>query len=326
VRCSTSSTQARRSTSIEAAFGARDFATDEIAPSGIPNRTEISGEGARCLHDGASRGKHKWVHVRTTDELWLKENLINYGVSQLPRDWKYVAWLDADITFLRPNWVGEAIHKLQHYAFLQMFSHARDVGPDYEILPESYPHADGPSFLKAYVDGALDAAINVGLPVSQRTRTNGYGGRVWPGLCWATSRPYWDAVGGLFDQAVWGGGDWHMAHALIGKRDSMMRRDLHRNYQAAVHAWADRCDRYVRRNVGCMTGTVLHHWHGPKTERGYNSKHALLAQSGFDPTRHLKRDWQGLYQLNDDGSDAYIALRDGFRRIALERDEDSREV
>ncbi len=313
---------------IEAAFGERDFATDEIAPNFIDNRSDISGTAPDCDHDAFTRGKHKWIHVRTSDELWLKENLINYGASLLPHDWKYVAWLDADISFVRPNWVGETIHKLQHYSFLQMFSHARDCGPDYELLDQDYPHADGPSFMKAYMDGSLDALANVGLPVSMRTkpRSDYYGGRVWPGLCWATRRDCWDKVGGLFDMAVWGGGDWHMAHALIGKRDSMMRKDLHRNYKAAVSAWADRCDRYIRKNVGCMTGTVLHHWHGPKPQRGYNTKHALLAQCGFDPTRHLKRDWQGLYQLNDDGSDDFVNLRDGFRRIALERNEDDNRI
>ena len=72
-----------------------------------------------------------------------------------------------------------------------------------------------------------------------------------------------------------------------------------------------------------MEGSILHSWHGRKTERGYNAKHALLAKIGFDPPRHLKRDVQGLWQLHDDQSIAYIQLRDTMRKIAKERNEDS---
>jgi hypothetical protein len=51
-----------------------------------------------------------------------------------------------------------------------------------------------------------------------------------------------------------------------------------------------------------------------------------LAEIGFDPTRHLKRDYQGLWQLHDDQSNAYVRLRDEMRKIAKERDEDSNDT
>jgi hypothetical protein len=150
--------------------------------------------------------------------------------------------------------------------------------------------------------------------------------RVFPGLAWACTRKAWDDVGGLLDVAIWGGGDWHMAHALIEKTEGMMRSDLHRNYKKTVNQWYHRCRTHIRRNVGVMTGTVLHNWHGKKVGRGYNTKHALLAKIGFDPQRHLKRDAQGLYQLHDDRSTAYVQLRDMMRKVALERNEDDNQV
>ena len=75
-----------------------------------------------------------------------------------------------------------------------------------------------------------------------------------------------------------------------------------------------------------MQGSISHHWHGRKMQRGYNEKHALLGKIGFDPVKHLKRDFQGLYQLHDDGSEAFIQLRDTLRRIAVERNEDTNEL
>ena len=278
----------------------------------------IDGTLANCGIQGSGY-RHRYVPLRTRDELWLKENAINAGVSHLPHDWQQVCWLDSDIHFVRPNWVGECIHKLQHYSFLQMFSHARDVGPNYEMLPADYPHADGAGFIYAWqTTGLTKESRQVdGDPDSY------YGGRVWPGLAWACTRKAWDDVGGLLDFAIWGGGDWHMAHALVEKTDGMMRNDLHRNYRKLVNQWYYRCHTHIRRNVGVMEGSVLHNWHGRKTERGYNAKHALLAKVGFDPLRHLKRDYQGIYQLHDDRSTAFVQLRDLMRRIARERNEDS---
>lgn len=310
----------------------------------------IDGKAAECGILGTDpRFRHKYIGLHTKDELWLKENAINVGVNALPYDWQQVCWLDSDVHFLRPNWVGECIHKLQHYAFLQMFSHARDLGPNYEMLPESYPHANGVGFVRAWQEGYLKTTLTpeiqkdlqtVSTDISQLsadfgklsgaiTGGDGYYGkeqRIFPGLAWASTRKAWDDVGGLIDFAIWGGGDWHMSHALIEKTEGMMRNDLHRNYKKMVMQWYQRSRTHVRRNVGVMDGSIVHHWHGRKTERGYNAKHALLSKFGFDPLRHLKRDHQGIYQLHDDRSTAFVQLRDMMRRIAEDRNEDSIDI
>ena len=309
---------------VEIAFNRREFV---FADSGL------DGYMASCgIND--NRFRHKYIGLRTKDELWLKENAINLGVASLPHDWQQVCWLDSDVHFLRPNWTGECIQKLQHYAFLQMFSHARDLGPNYEMMGEDYPHANGLSFVSAWMKGIVrsspdDPVRTENLVIEQNEDDAGcsYGRlgekRIFPGLAWACTRKAWDDVGGLFDAAIWGGGDWHMAHALIEKTEGMMRNDLHRNYKKLVNQWYQRCRTHIRQNVGIMEGSIVHHWHGKKTGRGYNTKHALLAKFGFDPPRHLKRDFQGLYQLHDDRSTAYVQIRDLMRKIAQERNEDS---
>lgn len=319
-------------TLVEAGFNRRELV---FADSGL------HGTVASCGIGGEHR--HQYIGLHTPDELWLKENLINIGVQRLPYDWKQVAWLDSDVHFARPNWVGECIHKLQHYAFLQMFSQAQDLAPNYEVLPPGYPHAQGMSFVQAWLDGHLKTSLTPEILADLKTigtdleklkkdflklehdlGNDPYPGRrVFPGLAWACTRKAWDDVGGLFDAAIWGGGDWHMAHALIEKTESMMRNDLHRNYKKMVNQWYERCRTHIRRNVGVMDGVIFHHWHGRKEGRGYNTKHEILAKFGFDPLRHLKRDHQGLWQLHDDRSTAFVQIRDMMRVVAKERNEDS---
>jgi hypothetical protein len=83
------------------------------------------------------------VQVRTAHELWHKENLLNLGFSRLPRDARYVAWVDADLTFARPDWVQETLQQLQHYPIVQMFSEAHDLSPEGQLLTSfrSFAHS-----------------------------------------------------------------------------------------------------------------------------------------------------------------------------------------
>ena len=61
------------------------------------------------------------IGITTNDCIWIKETLINIVISKLPSNWKYVAWIDADISFLNTNWVNETIIKLQSNDVLHYF-------------------------------------------------------------------------------------------------------------------------------------------------------------------------------------------------------------
>lgn len=294
---------------VEAAFGEREHAMPEIVPHKIfadakPIHDELA---PNCRHDDEYRGLHRYLPFRTRTEAWLKECLIDVGVSFLPRDWKYVAWLDADILFSRPNWVGETIHLLQHYKFLQMFSQAQDLDPDYTVI------AQRPSFVWAYQND---------LKLNDPYYASGQGLGAWSGLAWACTREAWDEVGGLPDYCLHGGADYHMAFALIGEVSKSVRKDCHQAYKQRLMQWQKRAEKHIRRNVGCMTGTLQHMWHGKKMNRKYGNRHKLLAETRYNPNTDIKYDAQGIIQLVDDGTPRFIKLRDGLRKYALERNED----
>ena len=80
-------------------------------------------------------GNPQHLQLRTESEIWHKENALNLLIQRLPVEAKYVAWIDADVKFNRPDWAQETLQLLQHYDVLQMFSHAQDVGPDYGRWP-----------------------------------------------------------------------------------------------------------------------------------------------------------------------------------------------
>lgn len=271
---------------VELAFGARPF---EITQPGNP-----------------------WhLQLRTEEELWHKENALNVGIeylSQIAPGWQQVGWIDADIQFVRKDWMVETVHQLQHYQFVQMWQNAIDLGPDGQALQTHY------SFMYQYLRGA---------PYCYKGPASQYYEMWHPGYAWAANRQAIDFVGQLIDSAILGAGDNHMAHALIGKLDGTLAKGLHPNYIKKLELWQDQAERYVRRDVGYVPGTLLHGWHGKKKDRKYHDRWKILVENQYDPYRDLKTDVQGLHQLVDHGDLRSIKFRDDLRRYFRCRHEDS---
>jgi hypothetical protein len=246
-------------------------------------------------------GNPRHVQLRTDDELWHKENMVNLGISRLPADWEYAAWIDADIQFVNPHWAAETIHQLQHHKVVQLFQDAIDLGPTGNVLQAHK------GFAWSYVSGAKPSYVSGKYPF-------------WhPGYAWAATKEAIDAMGGLIDWAILGAADHHMALAWIGEAKRSMPGGMSQSYRDGIMLFQDRCERHIGRDIGFVEGTILHGWHGRKVDRKYGERWDILIQNGFDPRLHLKRDHQGLWQLEEDR----IGLRDGIRAYMRGRNEDS---
>ncbi len=259
-------------------------------------------------HQVSQFDNDRHLQLRSFEELWHKENMINVGIQRLPSDWEYVAWIDADVRFLRDDWIEETIHQLQHYMVVQMWENAIDLGPTGQTISQHV------SFVKQYLDG----------------KPYCYGGprphyyAMWhPGFAWAARREAIDHLGGLIDTAILGAGDNHMAHALVGRVDETMADGLTDAYKNQVRVWQERSERFIRRDVGIVPGSIVHDWHGKKKDRKYHDRWKILVDRKYNPETDIKRDYQGLYQLQDHGDLRSIGLRDDIRKYFRARNEDS---
>lgn len=257
------------------------------------------------------------LQLRTSHELWHKENSLNLLIQRLPADAKYVAWVDADISFVRPDWAQETMQLLQHYDFLQLFSTAQDLTHDDDPMPGQL-HT---GFMYRYIETISDPLATTELPLNVAGYGPTGGGAYWhPGYAWAARIDALDAVGGLLDWAILGSADWHMAWGLVGRMHEHIVPQLSDNYISWCMEWEARAEQHIKRNVGYMPGMILHAFHGHKPKRRYGERWTFLIKAGFDPVRDIKRDHQGLWQLSGNNRE----LRDGIRAYNRLRDEDER--
>lgn len=299
-RFSTVMTQAKANLiTVEMAFGDRPF---EITDEGNPNHLQI----------------------RSIDELWHKENMINLGIQHAVRmnpKIQYFAWVDADVLPMQPvgEWLEETIHELQHYHVVQMFETAIDLDPNNKML-------GGPatSFMAQYIKSGCVPPVRGGFWVDHYDTIHGH-----PGYAWACTREALDCMGGhiggpLIDFAILGAGDRHMALGLVGCMEQSFEH-LNPAYRHALMQWQVRSERWIKRDVGFVKGSIFHFWHGKKKDRKYTERWKILYDNLFDPILDLSRDAQGLLKL-ETWDARQIKLRDQIRAYTRQRNEDSVDV
>lgn len=232
-----------------------------------------------AVHDHVDHPNHTYIQVQSNDEIWHKENLINIGVTRLPANWEYVAWIDADIAFNNEDWVSETLEQLQHYPVVQLFQTAIDLGPDGRALQT---HT---GFAYQYNKYAI---YN-----KEKKYENWH-----PGYAWAVTRDMWNLMGGLIDISILGAGDNHMAHAFIGTINDTLNLKLTEDYKNHIRQFQEKIKTKIG-ELGYVNGNIVHYWHGKKADRRYFERWNILVSNQYNPVTDIKKDWQGLYALSD---------------------------
>ena len=220
------------------------------------------------------------IKIETNDVLWIKESLINVAIERLPRCWNYVAWIDADITFINEDWASDTIEALKTFDIVQCFHTAVHLGPIGEPINQDksfgYMH------------------VSSGTPYVKNDK---YG--FWhPGFAWACTRSAYKKMGRLLDWAILGSGDRHLALALIGRVLESAPRTVHGNYKTLLATFQDS----VRGlKLGWVPGTIVHHWHGSLKDRKYKERWDILTSGQYDPLADTGLTRHGLIQFTPQG-------------------------
>jgi hypothetical protein len=221
------------------------------------------------------------LQVKTATPLWHKENMINLGIKKLlPKGWKAVAWIDADVEFDSASWALDTLKVLNgHKDIIQLFSHVVDMNKQKNAM-QVFP-AFGYQLCqdRPYFDH------NVAFQ-----ETNGI--NMWhPGYAWACTRRAYDKMGGLFEQGILGSGDLIMAYSLMGQGVKSLHVDTSEGYKEAALQFQNKVKTL---RLGYIPGVIRHHFHGSKKNRKYVERWQILVDNKYDPAAHITKNNDGL--------------------------------
>jgi hypothetical protein len=270
-------------------------------------------------------GNPQSIQLRSPAILWHKENLANIATRNLPADAEYVALIDADVQFVRPDWVQETLHQLQIYRVVQMWNHAIDLGPDFQPIAQCsslfFNYGRNKTILQPLAKGRQTAQARPAA-TEQGMNYQGGAGMLHTGYAWAWRRSALSDVGGFGDIGILGSGDRHMAYGLIGEVDRSFPTGIAESYKAYWRTWQARAQEHIKRKVGTVAGTILHYWHGSKQHRRYQDRWKILVDDKYEYLQDLTYDFQGVLELNERNT----KLRDDVIAYFAVRNEDSTDL
>jgi hypothetical protein len=262
-----------------------------IAAAGLPLWTAELAYDDDPFRLPCSEKTFRFRGTRERNLLWQKERLLNLLIARLPADVDAVAWIDADVLLLNPEWVSEAKAVLATSSVAQLFAESYDLLPDgrLERLENStgWALAHGPA-------SPLDFNLT------------------HPGFAWAARRDLLRSRG-LYDAMVTGSGDSMMVAGFAGQ-PLPPGWQLNAAWQTQHAQWVRAIAEQTGGNIGCVRGSLLHLWHGSRANRRYHERLMILTEHGFDPNTDVQVDAGGLWSWTDD------ALSQKPRMIQLVRD------
>jgi len=237
------------------------------------------------------------TRIHTENLLWHKETLLNKVISELPKKYKYVFWVDADVIFKNLNWLVDGVKELQVANIIQPFSYCVHLEKD-EMKPAfNIPNLNTPNRYNKNVWRSFCANyVETNLSGSEIYNDHGH-----VGLAWGARRSVLEEIP-LYDKALIGGADHIMAHAAAGQiNHKCITKSFYDNIDE-VNDWSMKFFKVVNGNIGFVHGDLYHIWHGDTSKRQY-----LKRIQDFTPeTKKItERDSNGLF-ITKRGDSAYM--------------------
>lgn len=210
----------------------------------------------------------KAFHVRGDSYMFHKERLCRLLEKRIPKRFKKIVFLDADIVFDDDSWYKETSKLLDTHDAVQPFDTAAWLD-------------------LTYTNTQLTRECAVKMP-----------GAMWdfkyhPGFAWAFRREWYNDVG-FFDWAVTGSGDTLSSAMWLRKR-------FPEKFKSLPHAMKRSYGYYMQKTVPTITyceGVVSHLYHGSRSKRQYSERHKFLdVNEDIEDMIHLNKD--GVYEWND---------------------------
>lgn len=219
---------------------------------------------AHLAFDDQANDLNSIVVPRDRCTLWQKEALLNTLIDHLADSYEAIAWIDADILFMRDGWLEATRRELDHFPVVQMFSQAHLLDRDDEIA---------------------STVRSVGWHYST-------GHECWrdfsvshPGFAWA-ARSELLKKNKLYPYMITGCGDSAMLRGFTLDKSPGFDESIGKPMARHLARWAADWQIDVKGEMGFVMGSVVHMWHGDLRDRQNSERRYWMRE--VDPDTDLE--------------------------------------
>jgi len=254
-------------------------------------------------------------HVYTKDLLWHKESLLNKAIAELPKKYKYVFWIDADVIFTNKNWLVDGAKVLNKNNIVQPFEYCvhldkNQTKPTFNLRLEKEVLANSPGKRHPKLWQSFCANYSINGYLASGDENYDMHGHV--GFAWGARREVLDTMP-LYDRALIGGADHIIAHAAAGHINHKCIQKSFTDNLDEVNEWSRKFYKLINGKIGYVKGDLFHIWHGDIEKRQYLKR----IQDFTSKTKKItKKDENGLYVHNDDDAKEYMQKYFNHREVS----------
>lgn len=251
--------------------------------------------------------------VYTENLLWHKEALLNKVISDLPKKYKYIFWVDADVIFTNLKWLVDGVKELQTNNIIQPFEYCVHLERA-ENKPSFSMDKLRETYLPNQKNNKVWRSFCASFATTQLWKDENYNNHGHVGFAWAARREILEAVP-LYDKALIGGADHIIAHAAAGQiAHNCIVKSFTDNLDE-VNQWSKDFYKVVNGKIGFVKGDLYHIWHGDIDKRQYLKR----IQDFTAKTKQIvHRDKNGLFITNK-MDDTY--MKNYFRQREVSQDD-----
>lgn len=239
--------------------------------------------------------------IRTQNLLWHKESLLNKIISDLPKNFKYVFWVDADVIFTNLNWLVDGVNELQVNNLIQPFEYCVHLDRG-QLKPTFNMNVVTISKEPNRLNNKVWRSFSANYADKINWESENYNKHGHVGFAWAARREILDAVP-LYDKCLIGGFDHVSAHSAVGQIPCTCITKSFTDNLDEITSWSHRFNYVVNGKVGYVKGNLFHIWHGDIEKRQY-----LKRIQDFTATNKkiVDRDENGLHVTKTGLDEPYV--------------------
>lgn len=239
--------------------------------------------------------------VYTKNLLWHKESLLNNIIKKLPKKYKYVFWVDADLIFTNKNWLYHGSKILKKSNVIQPFEFCVHLEKD-EIKPSfNIEEEKKRVFTLERKNIRLWRSFCANYSTTKFSDHKNYDLHGHVGFAWGAKREVLEKTP-LYERALIGGADHIMAHAGAGHICHNCIKNSFTEDLESIIKWSKTFFGSVKGEISFVRGDVFHIWHGDIAKRQYLQRIKDFTEKSKSI---INKDENGLYIISTE-DDEYV--------------------